>query len=57
MTAGTASDALRHHHDELARTTAEHVAALTGGVVVADPEAFIRFLRDELLPHAAGEPA
>jgi uncharacterized protein (DUF2249 family)/iron-sulfur cluster repair protein YtfE (RIC family) len=55
MTAVTAGEALRHHHEELARKMAGHVAALTGGAPGADPEPLVRFLRDELLPHAAGE--
>ena len=51
----TAREALRHHHEELAGKMAGYVEALTGGATAADPEPFIRFLRDELLPHAAGE--
>ena len=55
MTTATAREALRHHHEELARKMAERVAALTGGAAGADPEPLLHFLRDELLPHAAGE--
>jgi iron-sulfur cluster repair protein YtfE (RIC family) len=51
----TASEALRHHHEELARKMAEQVRVLTDGTPGADPETLIHFLRDELLPHAAGE--
>jgi uncharacterized protein (DUF2249 family)/hemerythrin-like domain-containing protein len=55
MTTATAREALRHHHEELAQTMADRVAALTGGAAEADPDPLIRFLRGELLPHAAGE--
>lgn len=55
MTTATAREALHHHHEELAKEMAGHVARLTGRAPGADPDAFIRFLRDELLPHAAGE--
>lgn len=55
MTTTTARDALRRHHEELARTMAERVAALTESPPGADPAPLIRFLRTELLPHAAGE--
>jgi uncharacterized protein (DUF2249 family)/iron-sulfur cluster repair protein YtfE (RIC family) len=55
MTTATAREALRHHHEELARKMGEHVAALTGDAPAAGAEPLIRFLRDELLPHAAGE--
>lgn len=54
-TTTTAREALRHHHEELAGKMAGYVDALTGGAPAADPEPFVRFLRDELLPHAAGE--
>jgi uncharacterized protein (DUF2249 family)/hemerythrin-like domain-containing protein len=48
-----AGEALRHHHRQLAHEVARQ-AALTGRGA-ADPEPFISFLRDALLPHAAGE--
>ncbi len=51
----TAREALRHHHEELAGRMAGYVEVLTGGAPGADPDPFIRFLREELLPHAAGE--
>jgi uncharacterized protein (DUF2249 family)/iron-sulfur cluster repair protein YtfE (RIC family) len=55
MATATARDALHRHHEELARTMAERVAVLTDAGPGADPEPLIRFLRDDLLPHAAGE--
>ncbi|MHB8731139.1 MAG: DUF2249 domain-containing protein [bacterium] len=55
MTTATAREVLRHHHEELAGKMAGYVDALTGGAPAADPEPFVRFLREELLPHAAGE--
>lgn len=55
MTTATAREALRHHHEELAGKMAGYADALTGSVPAADPEPFVRFLREELLPHAAGE--
>jgi uncharacterized protein (DUF2249 family)/iron-sulfur cluster repair protein YtfE (RIC family) len=55
MTTATAREALHHHHEELAREMAGHVARLTDSAPGADPEPLIRFLRNELLPHAAGE--
>lgn len=51
----TASETLRHHHEELARKMTEQVRVLTEGRPDADPKALSRFLRDELLPHAVGE--
>lgn len=55
MTTATAREALRQHHEELAGKMAGYADALTGSVPAADPEPFVRFLREELLPHAAGE--
>jgi uncharacterized protein (DUF2249 family)/hemerythrin-like domain-containing protein len=49
------SDAFRHHHRQLAQEMAQQVAALTGGNEESDPAPLVRFLRHELLPHAAGE--
>jgi uncharacterized protein (DUF2249 family)/hemerythrin-like domain-containing protein len=48
------SEAFRHHHRQLAQEMAQQ-AALIGGKAGADPEPLVRFLRHELLPHAAGE--
>jgi uncharacterized protein (DUF2249 family)/iron-sulfur cluster repair protein YtfE (RIC family) len=55
MAKATAREALRHHHEELAGKMAGYVDALTGGPAAVDTEPFIRFLHEELLPHAAGE--
>jgi uncharacterized protein (DUF2249 family) len=51
----TVGDGFRHHHRQLSQEMARHAAALTEGKAEGDSEAFIRFLRHELLPHAAGE--
>jgi uncharacterized protein (DUF2249 family) len=49
------SEAMRHHHHQLAQEMARQAAVLADEEPGADPEPLIRFLRDELLPHAAGE--
>jgi len=49
------SEAFRHHHRQLTEEMAQFAAALTDGKAENEPEAFVRFLRHELLPHAAGE--
>lgn len=50
-----AAEAIRHHHRELMETLARHVKALVEGRPEVEPQGLARFLRDELLPHAAGE--
>ena len=47
------TQAISAHHRELAQTLAAHVAALTTGSAGAG--ALAAFLKEELLPHAAGE--
>ncbi len=49
------SDAIRNHHQELARMLAAQVAALVEGRPEADPQALATLLEDDLLPHAIGE--
>lgn len=47
----------REHHRELANQLSKHVNSFVQGQPTADGQAFAAFLRDELLPHAAGEEA
>lgn len=47
----------RNHHRELANQLSKHVTRLVQGDPAADAQAFAAFLKNELLPHAAGEEA
>lgn len=49
------TDAFREHHRELSRQMSDHVAALMEARPDADPQGFVAFLQNELVPHAAGE--
>ncbi len=50
------TDAMRRHHGALAKKMAAHVAATANGAPKpAATNAFVAFLKDELLPHAVGE--
>lgn len=49
------SEAIRGHHRELERMLTEQVTALVECRPEADPEALVAFLKNDLLPHAAGE--
>lgn len=51
----TVTDAIRAHHQELARTLADHLRALDTHAPDADPDALVVFLKTGLLPHAHGE--
>lgn len=50
-----AGDMIRSHHRELMKTLVEHAEALADDRSDADVEGLLRFLKLELLPHAAGE--
>ncbi len=50
------TDAIRRHHGQLASTLASHTAAITSAKAGRpDLQAFVTFLKDELMPHASGE--
>ncbi len=60
MTNAQAADAIRAHHDEMATTLRDRVAALTATVRTGDAHedqqrAVLDYLETELLPHAAAE--
>jgi hemerythrin-like domain-containing protein len=48
-------DAMHQHHQQLLDQLGEHVRLLTDRPSDADPTALATFLKDDLLPHAAGE--
>ena len=49
------TDAMRRHHGALAKKLAGHIAAAGEAPKAADTDAFVDFLKHELLPHAEGE--
>ncbi len=49
------SQAMRDHHRELAKTLQAQAEALQEGQSQANAEAFVKFLKTDLLPHAQGE--
>jgi uncharacterized protein (DUF2249 family)/hemerythrin-like domain-containing protein len=50
------TDAMRRHHGALAKKMAAHVAATADGAPKsAAVDAFVAFLKNELLPHSVGE--
>lgn len=51
----TVTDAIRAHHQELARTLTNHLHALEARKPDADSDALVTFLKTDLLPHAHGE--
>jgi uncharacterized protein (DUF2249 family) len=52
----TLTEAIRKHHLSLAGTAQAHVRSIGGGEPpTAEREAFVAFLKGELLPHASGE--
>jgi uncharacterized protein (DUF2249 family) len=51
----TLTQAIRKHHSSLARTLTAHARGVGGGEPQSEREAFIAFLKGELLPHAGGE--
>lgn len=48
-------DMIRHHHGELSETLRAHLRIADRGASPAEAHAFLAFLKQELLPHAAGE--
>lgn len=53
----TVTQAFREHHRELANQLADYGAAFAQGKSGARPQEFATFLKNELVPHAAGEEA
>lgn len=51
------TQAFREHHRALANQLSGYVNQLVGGTPDADPRGFAAFLKNDLLPHAAGEEA
>jgi uncharacterized protein (DUF2249 family)/hemerythrin-like domain-containing protein len=51
----TVSDAIHNHHQEISTTLRHHVEQIVAGSAQADPGALVAFLKNDLLPHAAGE--
>ncbi len=49
------SDAIRKHHVSLAKTLEAHARAVGGGESQVERDAFVGFLKGDLLPHARGE--
>ena len=51
---GTLTEAVRKHHQSLAKTLEAHARA-AGRSEEAEREAFVAFLKGDLIPHARGE--
>lgn len=51
------TQAFREHHSELASQMSKYVTSLAQGGTVADAQAFAAFLKNEFVPHSAGEEA
>lgn len=51
----TLTDAIRKHHRSLARTLEAHARGVGGGEPQTERDAFVAFLKGDLLPHARGE--
>jgi len=49
------TEAIRKHHLSLAKTLEAHARGIGGGESQAERDAFVAFLKGELLPHASGE--
>lgn len=49
------TDTVRRHHNKLAAVMAHHVDAITNAKSRAETDAFVSFLRNDLMPHAHGE--
>lgn len=50
------TDAIRRHHGQLASRLSSHMAAITSAKTGrSERQAFVTFLKDELMPHAGGE--
>lgn len=52
---GVLTEAIRRHHSSLAKALAAHARAVGGGEPRAERDAFVGFLKGDLLPHARGE--
>jgi uncharacterized protein (DUF2249 family)/hemerythrin-like domain-containing protein len=48
-------DAIRNHHRSLAKTLEAHARGVGGGEPQSERDAFVAFLKGDLLPHARGE--
>ena len=51
----TLCDAIRKHHRSLAKTLEAHARGVGGGEPQSQRDAFVAFLKGDLLPHARGE--
>jgi iron-sulfur cluster repair protein YtfE (RIC family) len=51
----TLTGAIRKHHLSLAKTSQEHARGVGDGQSQTEHDAFVAFLRRDLLPHATGE--
>lgn len=51
----TLAEAIRNHHQSLAKTLRAHARAVGGGESQTERDAFVAFLKGDLLPHARGE--
>jgi uncharacterized protein (DUF2249 family) len=51
----TLCDAMRKHHRSLAKTLETHARGVGGGEPPSERDAFVGFLKGDLLPHARGE--
>jgi uncharacterized protein (DUF2249 family) len=51
----TLTEAIRKHHLSLAKTLQAHARAVGGGQSQVERDAFVAFLKGDLLPHASGE--
>ena len=55
MAMGTLTEAVRNHHLALAKTLEAHARGVGGGESQAERDAFVGFLKRDLLPHVRGE--
>ncbi len=51
----TLTEAIRKHHLSLAKTLEAHARGVGGGEPQVERDAFVAFLKGDLLPHASGE--
>lgn len=49
------TQAFREHHSELANQLSNYAKSFAQGAPTADAQGFVKFLKTELVPHAAGE--
>lgn len=52
---GALCEAIRKHHQSLGKTLEAHARAVGGGEPQTERDAFVAFLKGDLLPHARGE--